>query len=125
MKNYITLSAIGAGLGWAFFGPIGGIVGALTGLGVSKTSIANKFGDESDIQILRLNSLELLRFLRVRGIPQYATGSVLSFQRSWNTVNPDQPLLTDGKYTQDVQGALDAALQGLAPRAGYAPQAML
>jgi hypothetical protein len=83
------------------------------------------FGVDADSAILRLAALDLMNSLRRNGIPQNATRPVVTFARSWNTASADSPLPTDGKYTQTIQAALDAALRALSPGSGGAPQAIL
>ena len=90
------------------------------------TSISgDSISGESDNAILKLAALNLVEFLRRRGVPQSAAKQVRVFAQSWNTASDSNPISTDGKYTQEVQAALQAALGALAPGSGAAPQAIL
>lgn len=83
------------------------------------------FGDDGDSNALRLYALDLLGSLKRAGVPQSATRPIRQFALAWNTSQPDQPILADGKYTKETQAALDAALSALAPGQGSAPTAVL
>ena len=84
-----------------------------------------QFGDDADNAILKAAALDLVATIKRSGVPQGATRSVKFFAQSWNSASADTQLPTDGKYTQGIQAALDAALSSLAPGSGAAPQAVL
>ena len=73
--------------------------------------------EASDNSVLRLAAMSLAHFLRKKGVPQYSAKEVWTFAQSWNAAG-QSPLPLDGKYTGEVQGALDAALRSLAPNVG-------
>ena len=79
----------------------------------------------ADTDILRVMALDLLGSLQRVGAPQYATRPVKSFQEAWNTASADMPIATDGKYTRETEGALNAALRSLAPSSMAVPAAVL
>jgi hypothetical protein len=60
-----------------------------------------------------------------RGVPQYATRPVRAFAQAWNAASADAQIATDGKYTHEIEGALNAALSALSPGSGTAPAAVL
>jgi hypothetical protein len=79
---------------------------------------------DADNDVLRAMALDLLGSLR-RSVPQGATRSVMSFQQAWNAASSDSQIATDGKYTGETEGALNAALSALAPGSGAVPAAVL
>lgn len=79
---------------------------------------------DANADVLKAMALDLLGSLK-QSVPQGATRSVMSFQQAWNTASADNPIATDGKYTQETEGALDAALAALSPASGTAPTAIL
>jgi hypothetical protein len=78
----------------------------------------------ADDDVLKAMALDLLSSLR-RSVPQGATRSVMSFQQAWNAASSDSQIATDGKYTGETEGALNAALSALAPGSGAVPAAVL
>lgn len=89
-----------------------------------RLTLQTQFGDDADNAILKAAALDLLSTVR-KGVPQGAIRSVKFFAQSWNSASADTQLPTDGKYTQTIQAALDAALTSLAPGSGAVPQAIL
>ncbi len=80
-------------------------------------------GDANN-DVLKAMALDLLGSLQ-RSVPQGATRSVMNFAQAWNAASADSQVATDGKYTQEIEGALDAALGALSPGSGSAPTAVL
>ena len=80
--------------------------------------------EASDNSVLRLAALDLANYIRKNGAPQSSIKQVWTFAQSWNAAGQSS-LPSDGKYTREVQSALDAALHALAPSVGSAPQAVL
>ena len=78
----------------------------------------------ADDDVLRVMAIDLLGSLR-NGVPQGATRPVRNFAQAWNTASADTQVATDGKYTREIEGALNAALSALSPNSGAAPAAAL
>jgi hypothetical protein len=55
---------------------------------------------------------DLMQYMRLYGVPSYATQVVALFASAWNAENPGQPLPIDGRYTPAVQMALAMTRQG-------------
>lgn len=79
---------------------------------------------DADTDVLRVMALDLLGSLR-GGVPQGATRSVKNFAQAWNAASADTQISTEGKYTREIEGALNAALSALAPGSAAAPAAVL
>ena len=102
--------------------PIGGSPGGL----VTVRPCVGMVGiGSADDDVLRAMALDLIGSLRRTGAPQYATRSVKNFAQAWNAASVDAQIATDGKYTGEIEGALNAALAALSPSSGTAPAAVL
>jgi hypothetical protein len=55
---------------------------------------------------------DLMQYMRLYGVPPYATQVVALFASAWNAENPGQPLPIDGRYTPAVQMALAMTRSG-------------
>ena len=108
--------------------PAGAGTATGTAAGYIEDVMASISGDvisgEADETVLKLAALNLVDFLRRRGVPQSSAKEVAIFEKAWNDAGQSS-LSTGGKYTQEVQAALASALGALAPGSGAAPQAIL
>ena len=79
----------------------------------------------ADDDVLRAMALDLLAEIKRTGAPEGATRSVKNFAQAFNQASADAQIATDGKYTQEIAAALNAALSALSPASGSAPAAIL